>query len=214
MSNNIKAVVFDMDGVLVDATEWHYLAFNAALRDYGYNISVDEHKNIFDGLPTRKKLEILSEKYNLPQKLHADINRLKQEYTINYIEQMCKPVEIHQTALQTLKEQGYRVGLASNSIKSTVDLILEKANISHHFDVILSSSDVINPKPHPEIYQKAISLLNEAPHTTLVVEDNKHGIEAAQAAGANVLVVKTVKDVNLSNIQSHINMLNMKGLLQ
>lgn len=209
MSNIIKAIVFDMDGVLVDATEWHFLAFNAALSDYGFNIGINEHRTIFNGLPTRKKLSILSDKYNLPIELHAEINSLKQQYTVKFIEEMCSPIDAHHIALRALKNQGYLIGLASNSIRETVDLVLNKAKILHFFDAIISSSEVINPKPHPEIYQKAMSLLRVHPQATLVVEDNINGIKAAQAAGANLLVVQSLNDVNLKNIQSRIKMLEM-----
>ena len=62
----IKAILFDMDGVLIDAREWHYDALNQALNHFGFHISLESHLSTFDGLPTRKKLEILSKSVNLP----------------------------------------------------------------------------------------------------------------------------------------------------
>ena len=67
----IKAVVFDMDGVLIDAREWHYVALNRALALFGMEISRADHLTTFDGLPTRRKLEILSTTENLPRELHG-----------------------------------------------------------------------------------------------------------------------------------------------
>jgi beta-phosphoglucomutase len=87
----IKAVVFDMDGVLIEAKEWHYEALNRALRLFGLEISRYDHLTTFDGLPTRRKLEILSTRYHLPAALHQFINEMKQRYTMELVNAHCKP---------------------------------------------------------------------------------------------------------------------------
>ena len=74
----IKAVLFDLDGVLVDATEWHFNALNRALSLFGYTISRYEHLTTYNGLPTRKKLEMLSVEKNFPRGLHSLTNKIKQ----------------------------------------------------------------------------------------------------------------------------------------
>ena len=78
----IKAILFDMDGVLIDAKDWHYEALNKALGLFGLGISRYDHLHSFDGLPTRVKLKMLSEQYYLPEKLHPFINQVKQLYTM------------------------------------------------------------------------------------------------------------------------------------
>lgn len=75
----IKAILFDMDGVLIDAKEWHYEALNEALRLFGVEISRYDHLHTFDGLPTKVKLEMLGEQNFLPQELHSFINNVKQK---------------------------------------------------------------------------------------------------------------------------------------
>ena len=70
----IKAIIFDMDGVLIDAKDWHYEALNRALKLFGYNISRYDHLVTFDGLPTRKKLEMLTREHGLPPSLHGFLN--------------------------------------------------------------------------------------------------------------------------------------------
>ena len=80
----IKAILFDMDGVLIDAKEWHYEALNKALSHFGFLINRDAHLTTYDGLPTKNKLEKLSEAQGLPKGLHEHINKLKQKYTIQY----------------------------------------------------------------------------------------------------------------------------------
>ena len=77
----IKAVLFDLDGVLVDAREWHYEALNRALGMFGFTIERDLHLTTLDGLPTREKMKFLSGQKSLPIGLHEPINRLKQKFT-------------------------------------------------------------------------------------------------------------------------------------
>ncbi|MBL8861161.1 MAG: HAD family phosphatase [Planctomycetes bacterium] len=196
----IEAVVFDMDGVLIDAKEWHYHALNRALELFGYSISRADHLTTFDGLPTSRKLEILSRERELPRALHGFVNAMKQQYTVEQIHLHCKPVFTHEYTLSQLKAAGYKLGLASNSIKSTVALMMEKSRLSQYLDVMLSNQDVSHAKPHPEMYLKAAEALGTPPDRCLVVEDNEHGIKAAEAAGCQVLVVQSVLDVQLDRV--------------
>ena len=83
--SKIKAIIFDMDGVLIDAKEWHYEALNKALSLFGYEISRYDHLITYDGLPTKDKLKMLSMERGLPEKLHPYINQLKQKYTIERV---------------------------------------------------------------------------------------------------------------------------------
>ncbi|WP_439625417.1 HAD family hydrolase [Gemmata sp.] len=198
----IKAVVFDMDGVLIEAKEWHYEALNRALGLFGHTISRIDHLTAFDGLPTKKKLEMLSIDRGLPRGLHAMINDLKQVYTTEITHQKCKPTFSHEYALSKLKGLGYKLAVASNSIRPTVELMMEKSNLRPYLDVLLSNQDVANAKPHPEMYLAAATRLGLTPAECLVVEDNPHGVKAAEAAGCPVLVVQGVDEVHLANILS------------
>ena len=196
----IEAVVFDMDGVLIDAKEWHYHALNRALEHFGYAISRAEHLSTFDGLPTTRKLEMLSQEKGLPRGLHRFLSELKQQYTIEQVHVNCKPLFVHEYTLSNLKARGYKLGLASNSIKSTVKLMMEKSNLEPYLDVMLSNEDVDLPKPHPEIYLKAAEMLKVRPADCLVVEDNLNGIKSAEAAGCPLYVVQSVFDVQLDHL--------------
>lgn len=200
----IKAIIFDMDGVLIDAKEWHYAALNRALDYFGMGLSRLEHVTTYDGFPTRKKLEMLSIEKNLPRELHDFICRLKQQYTIDEITLKCKPQFIHQYALARLKKEGYRLAVCSNSVRETIDLMLRKADLMPHLEFFLSNEDVEHHKPHPEMYQKAIARFGLSPLECLVVEDNPQGIKAAQESGAHLLEVKDPKDVHYENIIEHI----------
>jgi beta-phosphoglucomutase len=204
----IKAIIFDMDGVLIEAKEWHFEALNMALKLFGYEISRHEHISTFDGLPTRKKLEILTEIKGLPTELHDFINSMKQAYTMQMIYVKCKPSFHHEYALARLRKMGLKMGVASNSIKHTVEVMMERSNLSSNFDVMLSNEDVLNSKPNPEIYLKAMEILGVAPDETMIVEDNENGIIAARASGAHVMIVDDTEEVNWKNITKHLKVFN------
>jgi beta-phosphoglucomutase len=200
----IEAVVFDMDGVLIDAKEWHYQALNRALALFGHSISRADHLTTFDGLPTTRKLDLLSRERSLPRKLHPFINEIKQVYTVEQIHGNCRPLFTHEYTLSRLKAAGYRLGLASNSVRSTVDLMMEKSGLKPYLDVVLSNQDVSKAKPDPEMYLKAAQLLGVAPAACLVVEDNENGIRSAEGAGCPVLVVADVHEVQLDRVMGAI----------
>jgi beta-phosphoglucomutase len=198
--DTIKAVIFDMDGVLIDAKDWHYEALNKALALFGFSISRYDHLVTYDGLPTKKKLEMLTIERGLPKGLHHFINELKQIYTMEMTYQKCKPVFYHEYALSRLKSEGYKLAVASNSIRQTVELMMEKSNLVRYLDLVLSNQDVAKPKPDPEIYNTAIARLGFSPNECLIIEDNQNGIKAAKASGANVMIVGSTEDVNYENI--------------
>jgi HAD superfamily hydrolase (TIGR01509 family) len=196
----IKAVVFDMDGVLIDAKDWHYEALNRALSLFAFQISRYDHLVTYDGLPTRRKLEMLTLERGLPRALHPFLNELKQQYTMELVHAHCRPVFGKEYALSRLKEDGYRLAVASNSIRHTVEVMMEKAALARYLDALLSNQDVQRPKPDPEIYLAAARRLGVAPAECLVVEDNENGIKAAQASGAHLLAVAGVGEVTYDRI--------------
>lgn len=204
----IKGIVFDMDGVLIEAKDWHYDALNKALKLFGFEISRFDHLTTYDGLPTRRKLEMLSIERGLPVELHAFINEMKQAYTMEIVHTQCKPRFVHEYALSKLKAMDYKLGLASNSIRTTIEVMMQKAKLAQYLDVQMSAEDVTKGKPDPEIYIKAMEHLGIKPSECLIVEDNENGILAARASGAHVLVVKEVDDVNIENILNMIQKIN------
>lgn len=198
----IKAIIFDLDGVLVDATEWHYLALNEALKLFGYMITREEHEAFYNGLPTRKKLEHLTHEKGLPVELHSFINRMKQKYTQEMIERFCNPNFEKSYLLKKLKEKGLGLVVCSNAIRNTVETMLKRSAILQYFDFVLSNEDVEKPKPDPEIYMKAFEKLKLAPNECLIVEDAEHGKKAAYDSGARVLEVAGYTEVNFELVNN------------
>jgi len=200
----IKAVIFDMDGVLIEAKEWHYESLNAALSLFGAEISRYDHLVTFDGLPTKKKLQMLSLEGGFPYKLHEFVNDLKQQYTMEVVYAKCKPVFQHQFALSKLKAEGYKLALGSNSVRKTVEIMMEKSGLSQYLDLLISNQDVEKGKPDPEMYIKAMKGLGCKPQECLIVEDNDNGVKAAIASGAHLLKVESPADVHYYNIKKRI----------
>ncbi|HDG1702313.1 HAD family hydrolase [Kluyvera ascorbata] len=211
MSDKIKAVIFDMDGVLIEAKDWHYEALNQALGLFGLEITRHEHLTTYDGLPTKDKLIMLSRDKGLSPALHDFINEMKQQYTMDMVYKFCKPMFHHEFALSHLKQEGYKLAVASNSIKNSISVMMDKARLAEYLEFFISNQDVSKGKPDPEMYNLAISKLGLMPNECVIVEDNENGIRAAKASGAHVLEVATVYDVNYQNIKQFINTAESRG---
>lgn len=195
--SKIKAVLFDMDGVLIDAREWHFEALNEVLRIFGYEITRAMHEDRFDGLSTSKKLEMLTKEVGLPRHIHGMINRIKQDRTLRIAASNCFPNIAHQVLISKLKKQGFKVGVVTNSIRQTTEFMLTYAGLFELLDVVITNQDVDKPKPNPDGYQLAMQKLDVLPSETVIVEDSPYGITAGKASGAKVVQVNSVSDVNI-----------------
>ena len=208
----VKLIVFDLDGVLVDAKKIHYESLNIALGniDKKFLISWDEHLNKYDGLKTNQKLKMLSLEKGLPIEFFEKIWEEKQNITLKLLKGL-KPNDVLVKTISKLVNDGYKIACCSNSIKKTVITVLHKLNIIEYFDVIISNQDVENSKPHPEMYWKAISKLNCLPDETLIVEDSPFGLQAAFRSNSHILRVNSPNDVTYYNIKNKINEINKKN---
>ena len=200
MSTKIRAVIFDLDGVLVDATEWHYNALNRALALFGYTITRYEHLTDYNGLPTRKKLEILSVTKGLPRGLHPLLNAVKQKYTRQEILHNCVPAFEKEYMISRLRRDGYRLAVCSNSIRDSIQLMLEGSGIRDGFEFFISNDEVVHPKPDPQMYCLALDRLGVSPDEVVVVEDAEPGVQAALGAGAHVCRVGGYQDVTYARV--------------
>jgi len=191
----IAAIVFDMDGVLVDARDWHYDALNLALAEHGHAIGRQEHLARFDGLPTHVKLGMLTAERGLDPALHGLIAGSKQAHLARIAAQRCRPIPQVRAAVTALRARGYRLAVASNATRANVDLLLRRSGLRDLFHLALSAEDVPMPKPHPAIYREAMRRLAVGPAETLVVEDSDVGVAAATASGAALLRVGSPAEV-------------------
>lgn len=193
----ISLVMFDLDGVLVDACDWHYEALNAALISFGKSpIGREDHETTFNGLPTRIKLGMLGISVD-----EADeINRQKQKHTIDIIQSSAKIMPEKMELLSYLRDNGIKTACVTNSIRETTEAMLSATGQMHLLDLIVTNEDVKRNKPYPDCYNHAIRTLGVNPLECVCVEDSPKGIEAATASIAGHLwVVNNSTNVTLEN---------------
>jgi HAD superfamily hydrolase (TIGR01509 family) len=198
-----KLIIFDLDGVLVEAKEIHYKTLNKALAevDKKYIITEKEHLSTYDGLKTNQKLEMLTKNKGLEPIHYEQIWNRKQDLTIDAISEL-KPNNHLIIVFKRLRDMGYKLACCSNSIRRSVLVMLSKIGLIEYMDLIISNEDVKNSKPHPEMYWKAMSMMSVLPEECLIVEDSPHGLLAASRSRANVLRVDNPSDLTFEKIQN------------
>lgn len=200
-----KLVIFDLDGVLIDSREIHYDALNDALRKVGekYVISREEHLSLYDGLNTTRKLKMLTERKGLPVSEYDKIWNDKQEATFNIVRGFKKEYWL-QTMFRKIKSKGYKIAVASNSIRETVKLSLISIGLIEEVDYFVSNEDVGRAKPYPEMYWKCMTALNVLPKNTIIIEDSHIGRQGALDSGAHLLPVENAQEVNSEHMMQRI----------
>lgn len=206
----IKLIAFDLDGVLIDAKDIHRDALNSALAevDNNYVISEEDHLTKFDGLPTSKKLHMLTASRGLPPETYDKIWVRKQRLTIDMMKVRINPDHRLISIFKTLKDEGFQICVASNSIRETIKIALLRTGLIEHVDFFVSNQDVKHPKPHPEIYLRSMIIAEVSPQETVVIEDSGVGQRAALASGAHLCPVRNSAEVALENIREAITKAN------
>lgn len=209
----IKLLVFDLDGVLVTTKDLHFESLNSALAevDPKYVITRTEHYEKYDGLPTRRKLQLLTEDKELPEKEYDKIYQRKQEFTFELIRKQTQRDERLIKIFKQLKAEKYKVYVASNAIRETVKLLLLKTGLIEYIDYYLSNEDVIHSKPNAEIYLRCMIDAGVSPKETLIIEDSPRGIEAAQNSKAHLLIVRNPEDLTYEKIKDELDLIEGKG---
>jgi HAD superfamily hydrolase (TIGR01509 family) len=209
--NNL--VIFDLDGVLIDSRDMHYDALNLALANVGkeYVINKEEHLSLYDGLPTSKKLTMLTEKKGLPVDKHQQIWEDKQSATLDLFSKLENDYELMHYFKQ-LKSHGYNIAVASNSIRNTVKLVLLKLGLLEFIDYYVSNEDVNRNKPFPEMYWKCMTACNAIPKNTVIFEDSHIGRQGAIDSGSTLIAIENRYDLNQEKINKVFKILSEKKL--
>jgi beta-phosphoglucomutase len=193
----IECVLFDLDGVLVDACEWHYQALNEALQEIvGFQISREDHVSKYNGLPTAVKLRMLG----IESCTASRIENLKQIKTLEMIADQATVMPEKQELHSYLKSQGIKIACVTNSIHTTATAMLRQTGQIKFMDLVVSNGDVPNNKPYPDCYNFAVKTLDVDPSACLCVEDSPKGVAAARASCVpNLWVVANPSEVTLEN---------------
>lgn len=211
--DTVNAILFDLDGVLVNSKVLHYETFRDALQSIVPSkfLTWTEHEKEFDGLSSRLKIQKCIEKGWITQEQGDLVFAKKQEYTQKQLPLMIQPRESLRKLLNQLNIEGYRLFCCSNSIRKTLDQTLQLLGILELFEATYSNEDVKQPKPSPEIYQLAMKQCFLMKEKCLIVEDSTVGRAAAYAAGAHVLEVEDAEDVTYSLLKQTISTIQTQG---
>ena len=197
----IKAIIFDLDGVLVDARELHYEALNRALATYDCTITRDEHLSTYDGLPTNRKLKLLTENKGLSPDVYDAVWKDKQFQTREIIDKEFSYDERIRGILSRLKKDGYMICVCSNSIRETTKMMLIRKGFMEYMEFLISNQDVRLSKPNPEMFLRAMVKMGVGPKECIIVEDSHYGRQAAFEAGAHLCAVENVEQVTYEHIK-------------
>jgi HAD superfamily hydrolase (TIGR01509 family) len=197
------ALIFDLDGVLVDSRELHYEVLNSALAeiDPKYVITEEEQRVTYEGLTTKDKLEILSKIKGFPKDKFYSVWESKQKKTEEVFSGLNIDSELV-SIFKLIKSYGFGIGVVSNSVRKTLDSCLSSLGLESFVDVSISNEDVLFPKPDPEGYLKAISLLGTSYKSVAIFEDSLVGREAAARSGATLVPVDNRSDLTLNLISA------------
>jgi len=198
--DNILGILFDMDGVIVDSSEWNKSAFNDTLKYFGHSILThDEYINTL-GVNSYNQLKLIETYRGV---VFDNINTMvdiKRYYARHYISKYCKPVN-RISEILNFTSSIIKNGLVTNCSSDSCKLILCKMKIIDKFDIIINNSMVKNVKPHPEPYQTACNMIGISPNNILVIEDSDIGIISASKAGCNTLKVDNFSNLTLKLIK-------------
>lgn len=180
----VRAVVFDLDGVITDSTGHHLLSWQQAAAEKGLELGPEIHEQL-KGLTRQASLDVIlgSQKRQFSDEEKASILQRKQQYYQEFVERMTVGDMLPgaEQLLRQIKARGRKLGVASAS--KNASLILERLSLRPLFDVVVDGNQIAKSKPDPEVYSKALDLLGVRPFEAVAVEDAAAGVAAAKAAG-------------------------------
>lgn len=205
----VKLIIFDIDGVLIDSKDTHYIALNKALNDIApeFAISKEKHIEIYDGLPTKIKLNMLV-KNGLNENLVEKIYKLKQKYTNDLLINTTKKSIKLKYIFSELSNK-YILSIATNCINETANNILNNLGIRQYISSVYTN-EICKSKPNTEMWLSAMIKHNVSATETLIIEDSYYGRKGAFSSGANLMQINNSNDINLDDIQESINKCNKK----
>ena len=197
----IEAVIFDLDGVIVDTAHYHYLAWKRLAKELGFDLTL-EHNELLKGVSRMRSLEIILELggISLSEAEKDRIANKKNGWFVEYVNEM-KPTEIFagvKEMLKSIRSKGIKVALASSS--KNAPRVIQLLNIENEFDAVVDGTMIVHSKPDPEIFLLAASKLGVAPSACVVFEDAEAGVEAALAAGMKCVGVGSSEQLGKANL--------------
>jgi beta-phosphoglucomutase len=197
----IRALIFDLDGVIVDTAKYHYLAWKRLAEELGFFFSIENNERL-KGVSRVRSLEILLEVGGLKfeEEVKTKLADKKNAWYVEYILKMT-PEEILPgviSILEEAKQKGIKTAIGSAS--KNAGTIMERIDLLKYFDVIIDGNKVSKAKPDPEVFLLAALELNLKPNECIVFEDAEAGIEAAINGQMHVVGIGSVKNLGKADI--------------
>lgn len=179
---SLKAVLFDMDGVIVDTEPLHRKAYFKTFNDLGIDVSEDLYTS-FTGASTKRVCDTLINKFNLKQ-TYEEIAKTKRDYFKDYFynDEEFDLIPGVKELIQHYYENGITLILASSATMATINMVFEKFELEKYFSGKISGAELKESKPHPEVFLLAAKMANEPVENCMVIEDSTNGILASHRA--------------------------------
>lgn len=197
----IKAVIFDLDGLLIDSEIISYKIYKEILHQFGHNFTIEEYTQNYSGKTEVKNVTNLINTYSLPWTIEKGLDnvyKIENRFIAQGVDLKYGAKEL----LSYLKENNFKIAIASSSTRDRALTILKQHNIVEYFDDFVFGNEVEKGKPNPDIFLKACDKLSEKPEKCLVLEDSEAGIQSAYSANIPVICIP---DMKVSN-DSYLNM--------
>ena len=213
----LKAVIFDMDGVIIDSEPFYLVIGMELYKKLNINITKDEHRS-FTGVSNTNMWTTIKNNYGLKETVN-ELVEIQNKANIEYLEKKIeKPISGVIEILESLRKNEIKIALASSSSMEIIRMVLEKLKVTEYFQAIESGENLEKSKPAPDIFLNAAEMLQVEPECCIVIEDSNHGVTAAKAAGmkcigfqnpnsgnqnleAADLIVDSLEDLNLDIIK-------------
>ncbi|WP_316798683.1 HAD family phosphatase [Pedobacter frigidisoli] len=195
--NKIKALLFDLDGTLIDSEKFHFNCWNDFLLQYGVQLDFKDWLTNYAGIPLPQNAKTILSRYKLNEDLESFIERREQITLAGF---KTKDIELMPFALDFVNyfyQKGFTLAVVTASPRADVEAVFEKNGLAKYFSVFVTRTDVIKSKPDPESYNLCVEKLGLAKEECLVFEDTLNGVKAAVAAGITCYAIQ-------NNIRAHL----------
>jgi len=207
----VRAIIFDMDGVIIDSEPINYSANKRIFEELGIPMNKSLYSN-YIGVSNQEMWQDLKNEYDLQQSVEELLEKQNLENLELLKEGVKEPIEGVIELLQTLKENNYKIALASSSPMRLIKEVLCTFDIEKYFEVVVSSEYVARGKPKPDIFIYTAGLLKVKPYECVVIEDSKNGVKAAKAAGMKCIGFKNPNSLNQDLSKADLVVENMREI--
>ncbi|MBS9525872.1 HAD family phosphatase [Litoribacter alkaliphilus] len=196
--DNIKAVLFDLDGTLIDSEWFYYKAYRSTLRLYGRELKSEDWLKEFAGKTDGQTFGLLQDKYGVRDEKEVFFDKVREFIKIQHEEEAVPLMPGATDLIHYLWDQQVVMAVVTSSKREVANYHLDKNGVRHFFSALISRTEVQNPKPHPEPYQMCMEKLNVAPQHCLALEDSPTGSASARSAGLTTFGINTHESIRKS----------------